>query len=75
LALAARLSLARSTTALNASGLRTARSASAFRSSSIPAAFSPLMKREYERSWALTAALMRAIQRLRTMRFFFYRST
>src|SRR6266540_2791318 len=58
----------------NAAGSLTARSASTFRSSSMPACLQPAMNWLYERSCCRAAALMRMIQSRRNVRFFALRS-
>src|SRR5207247_3246531 len=63
-----RADLALSAIAPNAAGSLTARSASTFRSSSIPALLHPLMNWLYERPCARAAALIRVIQSLRNSR-------
>src|SRR5262249_42564168 len=63
-----------SATSANALGSFTARSASVLRSSSIPAAWTPAMKRLYESPLTRAAALMRMIQSCLNVRFLFLRS-
>src|SRR5439155_4233565 len=58
----------------NAAGSLTARSASTFRSSSMPALAQPLTNWLYDRPFARAAALIRMIQSRRNSRFLFFRS-